>query len=55
MKMVVFCLESEELLEIFMCLVWVAHGLHDADWTPSQAHIETINIIAPAFTPSSAC
>ena len=39
----------EELLEIFMYLVWVAHGLHDADWTPSQAHIETINSIAPAL------
>ena len=39
----------EELLEIFMYLVWVAHGLHEADWTPSQAHIETINSIAPAL------
>ena len=36
----------EELLEIFTYLVWVAHGLHDADWTPSQAHIDAINRIA---------
>ena len=39
----------EELLEIFTYLVWVAHGLHDADWTPSQAHIEAINRIAPTL------
>ena len=39
----------EELLEIFSYLVWVAHGLHDADWTPSQAHIEAINRIAPTL------
>ena len=39
----------EELLEIFTYLVWVAHGLHDADWTPSQAHIDAINRIAPTL------
>ena len=39
----------EELLEIFTYLVWVAHGLHDADWTPSQAHLEAINRIAPTL------
>tara|TARA_B100000902_G_scaffold326154_1_gene321129 strand:- start:725 stop:1879 length:1155 start_codon:yes stop_codon:yes gene_type:complete len=39
----------EDLLEIFTNLVWVAHGLHDADWTPSQAHIEAINRIAPTL------
>ena len=39
----------EELLEIFTCLVWVAHGLHDANWTPSQAHIDAINRIAPTL------
>ena len=39
----------EELLEIFTYLVWVAHGLHDADWTPSQTHIEAINRIAPTL------
>ena len=39
----------EELLDIFTYLVWVAHGLHDADWTPSQAHIEAINRIAPTL------
>ena len=39
----------QELLEIFMCLVWVAHGLHDADWMPSQAHVDAINRIAPVL------
>ena len=39
----------EELLEIFTCLVWVAHALHDANWTPSQAHIDAINRIAPTL------
>ena len=39
----------EELLEIFTYLVWVAHGLHDANWTPSQAHIDAINRIAPTL------
>ena len=39
----------EELLEIFTSLVWVAHGLHDANWTPSQAHIDAINRIAPTL------
>ena len=39
----------EELLAIFTYLIWVAHGLHDADWTPSQAHIEAINRIAPTL------
>ena len=39
----------EELLEIFTYLVWIAHGLHDANWTPSQAHIDAINRIAPTL------
>ena len=39
----------EELLEIFTYIVWVAHGLHDANWTPSQAHIDAINRIAPTL------
>ena len=39
----------EELLEVFTLLTWVVEALREADWIPSQAHMDVLERIAPTL------
>ena len=39
----------EELLEVFTLLTWVVEALREADWIPSQAHLDALERIAPTL------
>ena len=39
----------EELLEVFTLLTWVVEALREADWIPSQAHVDALDRIAPTL------